>query len=153
MNKWINLNVKKDWCYVCFLGFPRIGTHGEPLHPRGTVKHVELQILPSCCKEDQLSPNAAVILKLSPPPTRTITFFVAVLASPLAPARLSVVNLQVTNFRASEFENAYCARISSPSRGIVLSGASMRSINNPCAIELTIAAISASRGSRGLPGV
>jgi len=88
-----------------------------------------------------------------PPPTRTITFFVAVLDSPLAPARLSVVNLHVTVFLASEFENAYCARISSPSRGIALSGGSTRSINKPCAIELTIVAISASRGSRGLLGV
>jgi hypothetical protein len=78
---------------------------------------------------------------------------VAVLDSPLAPARLSVVNLHVTVFRASEFEKAYCARTSSPSRGIVLSGASTRSISKPCAIELTIAAISASSGSRGLPGV
>jgi hypothetical protein len=82
-----------------------------------------------------------------------MTFFVAVLASPLDPARLSVVNLQVTVFLASEFEKAYCARTSSPSRGIDLNGGSTRSINNPCAIELTIAAISASRGSRGLPGV
>jgi len=78
---------------------------------------------------------------------------VAVLDSPLAPARLSVVNLHVTVFRASEFEKAYCARTSSPSRGIILSGASTRSISKPCAIELTIAAISASSGSRGLPGV
>ena len=88
-----------------------------------------------------------------PPPTRTMTFFVAVLDSPLAPARLSVVNLHVTVFFANEFENAYCARTSSPSRGIILSGGSTRSINKPCAIELTIAATSASRGSRGLPGV
>ena len=71
----------------------------------------------------------------------------------MAPARLSVVNLHVTVFRASEFEKAYCARTSSPSRGIVLSGASTRSISKPCAIELTIAAISESSGSRGLPGV
>jgi len=78
---------------------------------------------------------------------------VAVLDSPLAPARLSVVNLQVTVFLANEFENAYCARISSPSCGIILSGGSTRSINNPCAIELTIAATSASSGSRGLYGV
>jgi hypothetical protein len=78
---------------------------------------------------------------------------VAVLDSPLAPARLSVVNLHVTVFRANEFENAYCARISSPSRGITFNGGSTRSINNPCAIELTIAATSASSGSRGLPGV
>lgn len=82
-----------------------------------------------------------------------MTFFVAVLASPLAPARLSVVNLHVTVFRANEFENAYCARISSPSRGIVFNGGSTRSINSPCAIELTIAATSASSGSRGLPGL
>jgi len=82
-----------------------------------------------------------------------MTFFVAVLDSPLAPARLSVVNLQVTVFLASEFAKAYCARTSSPSRGIDLNGGSTRSINNPCAIELTIAAISASRGSRVLPGV
>jgi hypothetical protein len=82
-----------------------------------------------------------------------MTFFVAVLGSPFAPARLSVVNLHVTVFRANEFENAYCARISSPSRGIVLNGGSTRSINNPCAIELTIAATSASSGSRGLPGL
>ena len=88
-----------------------------------------------------------------PPPTRTITFFVAVLASPLAPARLRVVNLHVTVFLANEFENAYCARISSPSRGIALSGGSTRSISKPCAIELTIAATSASSGSRGLPGL
>ena len=77
----------------------------------------------------------------------------AVLGSPLAPARLSVVNLHVTVFLANEFENAYCARISSPSRGIVFSGGSTRSINKPCAIELTIAATSASRGSRWLLGV
>lgn len=77
----------------------------------------------------------------------------AVLGSPLAPARLSVVNLHVTVFLASEFENAYCARISSPSRGIILNGGSTRSINKPCAIELTIVATSASRGSRVLPGV
>ena len=88
-----------------------------------------------------------------PPPTRTITFFVAVLASPLDPARLRVVNLHVTVFLANEFENAYCARTSSPSRGIALSGGSTRSISNPCAIELTIAATSASSGSRGLPGL
>lgn len=88
-----------------------------------------------------------------PPPTRTITFFVAVLDSPLAPARLRVVNLHVTVFRVNEFEKAYCARISSPSRGIVLSGGSTRSINKPCAIELTIAATSASSGSRGFPGL
>lgn len=82
-----------------------------------------------------------------------MTFFVAVLASPLAPARLSVVNLQVTVFLANAFENAYCARISSPSRGIVRSGGSTRSINSPCAIEFTIAATSASSGSRWLLGV
>lgn len=82
-----------------------------------------------------------------------MTFFVAVLGSPLAPARLRVVNLHVTVFRANEFENAYCARISSPSRGIIFNGGSTRSINNPCAIELTIAATSASSGSRGLPGL
>jgi hypothetical protein len=64
-----------------------------------------------------------------------------------------VVNLQVTVFLANEFENAYCARISSPSRGIALIGGSTRSISKPCAIELTIAATSASSGSRGLPGL
>jgi len=64
-----------------------------------------------------------------------------------------VVNLHVTVFLANEFEKAYCARISSPSRGIVLSGGSTRSISKPCAIELTIAATSASSGSRGLPGL
>jgi len=42
-----------------------------------------------------------------PPPTRTITFFEAVLDSPFAPARLSVVNLHVTVFFANEFEKAY----------------------------------------------
>jgi len=89
----------------------------------------------------------------SPPPTRTITFFVAVLGSPFAPARLSVVNLHVTIFLPNEFEIAYCARISSPSCGILLSGGSTRSISKPCAIELTIAATSASSGSCGLYGV
>jgi len=82
-----------------------------------------------------------------------MTFFVAVLGSPLAPARLSVVNRHVTVFLDNEFENAYCARISSPSCGIVLSGGSTRSISSPCAIEFTIAATSASSGSRGLYGV
>lgn len=71
----------------------------------------------------------------------------------MAPARLSVVNLHVTVFFANELENAYCARISSPSRGIALSGGSTRSISKPCAIELTIAATSASSGSRELLGV
>ena len=46
----------------------------------------------------------------------------------------------------------YCARISSPLR-VVLSGRSTRSSSKPRAVELTIAAICASRGSRGLLGV
>jgi hypothetical protein len=81
-----------------------------------------------------------------------MTFFWAIaFVVPLA-TRVNVVNLHVTIFRASEFENAYCALISSPSFGIVLSGGSTRSINRPCAIEFTMAATSASNGSLGFDG-
>ena len=84
-----------------------------------------------------------------PPPTRTMTFLVAVL-----PGRASVVKRQVTTFRLSELENAYCACCSSPSFGnwLFLSGGSTRSTRRVWATLLTMAATSASRGSRGLPG-
>ena len=71
--------------------------------------------------------------------------------APLA-NRVKVVNLHVTTLRAKEFEKAYCALISSPSLGIVRRGGSTRSTSNPCAIEFTTDAISASKGSFGLEG-
>jgi hypothetical protein len=78
-----------------------------------------------------------------------MTFFVVVSPFPLDPDRVIVVSLQVTTFLDNEFEKAYCARISSPSFGTIRNGGSTLSINNPCDIEFTTAAISASKGSFG----
>lgn len=101
--------IVKDWRKVCSALGSHLSFPLEVLHPRGTVKHVQLQILPSCQQKPsvQLSAVQQIPMACLPPPTRTITFFVAVLGSPLAPARLSVVNLHVTVFFAKEFENAY----------------------------------------------
>ena len=83
----------------------------------------------------------------APPPTRHITFFVVPL-----PVRVIVVSLQVITLRPSWFENAYCARTSSPSFGACRSGGSTRSTTMLCGIEFTIVATSMSSGSRWFPG-
>lgn len=84
-------------------------------------------------------------MKYIPPPTRHMTFFLL-----FAVERPIVSRRQVTTFRASWFENAYCAFTSSFSLGGAARagmGGSTRSTCRLCGNAFTIAATSTSSGS------